>query len=520
MSKLLEIIKKNIKLLIRSKSSALIVLLGPLALMLLIGLAFNTSSLFDIKVGTYSGSYSELSNSIVEKLQDEQFKVIKVDSEARCIDMIKSGDVHVCTIFPPDLSLKTNDKIVFHVDKSRINFVYIILDRISSKIATKSTELSTALTSRLLTSLNNVDTKLTEKSGSVTSLSASLTESRNSVNDIIDDLNALNLNTTGNFSEVDEEIKVLEKDDCAVDSETGECVPNSAKYRDLRDVIENIEDEYIVLVASVKGLRDDNQGSLLNVKTKLNEDIKNTKDLEKTIKEINEDIGSIEIRDVARIVSPVTTEIRPVAAESTNLNYTFPTLVVLVLLFAGLLLASTTIVQEKESKAYFRNFITPTPDIIFIMGNYISSVLIVLVQLVIIFIVMFGITDTVVTDVALFNAFIILILLGSVFILLGMLIGYLFKSGETANIASVSLGAILLFFSNTILPLETLPGSLRDIVQFNPYIQGETALRKILLFNQGLDAVLPQIYTLVGYIALLLVAVYLLRELTKKWFSG
>src|SRR3989344_3581614 len=161
----------------------------------------------------------------------------------------------------------------------------------------------------------------------------------------------------------------------------------------------------------------------------------------------------------------------------TNLNYTFPTLVVLVLLFAGLLLASTTIVQEKESKAYFRNFITPTPDIIFIMGNYISSVLIVLVQLVIIFIVMFGITDTVVTDVALFNAFIILILLGSVFILLGMLIGYLFKSGETA-------------------------------------------LRKILLFNQGLDAVLPQIYTLVGYIALLLVAVYLLRELTKKWFSG
>jgi len=133
---------------------------------------------------------------------------------------------------------------------------------------------------------------------------------------------------------------------------------------------------------------------------------------------------------------------------------------------------------------------------------------------------MFGITDTVVTDVALFNAFIILILLGSVFILLGMLIGYLFKSGETANIASVSLGAILLFFSNTILPLETLPGSLRDIVQFNPYIQGETALRKILLFNQGLDAVLPQIYTLVGYIALLLVAVYLLRELTKKWFSG
>src|SRR3989344_9175640 len=264
MPRLIEIIKKNLKLLIRSKSSALIILLGPLALMLLIGLAFNTSSLFDIKIGTYSKGYSELSDSIIEKLQDEQFKVIKVESEEKCVSMIKAGDIHVCTIFPPDLSLKTNDKIIFHVDKSRINFVYIILDRISSKIATKSTELSTALTSRLLTSLNNVDTKLTEKSGSVTSLSASLTESRNSVNDIIDELNSLNLNSSGNFSEIDDEIKDLEERDCAVDSETGECVPNSAKYRDLRDVIENIEDEYIVLVASVKGLRDDNKGCCKN----------------------------------------------------------------------------------------------------------------------------------------------------------------------------------------------------------------------------------------------------------------
>ena len=132
---------------------------------------------------------------------------------------------------------------------------------------------------------------------------------------------------------------------------------------------------------------------------------------------------------------------------------------------------------------------------------------------------MFGLINIKIPNIALANAFVILILASSVFILLGMLIGYMFKSGETANIASVSLGAILLFFSNTILPLETLPTSLRNIVQFNPYITGEVALRKILLFNQGLDVVLPQIYTLVGYIVLLLATVYLIREFTKKWFS-
>lgn len=508
MVKIIEIIKKNIKLLIRSKSSALIVLLGPLALMLLIGLAFNTSSLFDIKIGTYSAGYSELSNSIIEKLQDEQFKVIKIENEERCIEMIKTGDLHVCTIFPKDLSLKTNDKIVFYVDKSRINFVYIILDRISTKIATKSTELSTALTNRLLTSLNNANSKLSEKSSNILSLSASLSESKSTVTEVVNDLSEIQP-VASNFSDVDEEIKELEIKD-----------NSTSKYADLRDLIDVIESNYNSLFGTVITVRDSSKEGLENVKNKLNSNIQTTKDVEKTIKEINDDINSIEIRDVARIVSPVTTEIKPVSADSTNLNYTFPTLVVLVLLFAGLLLASTMVVQEKESKAYFRNFITPTKDITFILGNYLSSVLIIILQLVIIFVVMFGVSNTTISDITLLNAFIILTLLGSVFILIGMLIGYMFKSGETSNIAAISLASILLFFSNTILPIETLPSSIRGIVQFNPYIIGESALRKILLFNQGLDAVLSQIYILVGYMALLLIIVYLFREFTKKWFSG
>jgi len=58
MLKLARVILKDFKLLIRSRTSAVIVLLGPLMLMLLISLSFNTSSLFDIKVATYSSGYS------------------------------------------------------------------------------------------------------------------------------------------------------------------------------------------------------------------------------------------------------------------------------------------------------------------------------------------------------------------------------------------------------------------------------------------------------------------------------
>ena len=278
-SRLIEIIKKNFKLLIRSKSSALIVLLGPLALMLLIGLAFNTSSLFDIKIGVYSSAYSELSNSIIEKLQDDQFKVIKIENEEKCISMIKSGDMHVCTIFPPNLNLKTSDKIIFHVDKSRINFVYIILDRISSKIATKSTELSTALTNRLLNSLNNANSKLTEKTSSVVSLSASLSDSKTSVNEVANDLNDLDLTIAGaNFTEVEKEVDKLK----ALDN-------SSAKYSSLTDSINLIKTSYSDLsnkIDSVNQFRDSSKDSLEEIKNKLNGNIQTSKEVENTIKAI------------------------------------------------------------------------------------------------------------------------------------------------------------------------------------------------------------------------------------------
>jgi len=510
MSKLIEIVKKNIRLLVRNKSSALIVLLGPLALMLLIGLAFNTSSLFDIKVGTYSQGYSELSNSIIEKLQDEQFKVLKIDSEEKCIDMIKTGNIHICTIFPKDLTVKSSDKITFYVDKTRINFVYIILDKISSKIATKSTELSTALTNRLITSINNADSRLT----SAKSLSNGLESSKTDTNNILSQVS--NMDTTIvelNFSKLSQEVNTLESNN---NLSTGSWSSLKTAISDFKTQYETVETQ-LTTIASVK---ESTAKNLNDLSSKLATNINDAKTNEKVIKEIKDDINSIEIKDVSRIVSPVTTEIKPISSEGTNLNYTFPTLVVLVLLFAGLLLASTTIVEEKSSKAYFRNFITPTSDITFIFGNYISNVLVILMQLIIIFFVMFRITNATLVLETLINAFIVLILLGSVFILLGMLIGYMFKSGETSNIAAISLGSILLFFSNTILPIETLPSSIRGIVQFNPYIVGEAALKKILLFNQSLSNVLPQIYTLIAYISALFILIFLFREFTKNWLTN
>jgi len=506
MIKIIEIIKKNFRLLLRSRTSALIVLVGPLILMMLIGFAFNTTSIFDIKVGTYSSSYSELSDSIVTKLQDDKFRVLKIDSEETCIEKIKSGDLHVCTIFPANLNIKSTDKITFYVDQSRLNFVYIILDRISSKIATKSTELSTALTNRLLTSINNANAKLdTDKK-----ISSDLESSSSSITKVAADIGSLDTTVpgSGNFSALKNEIK---GNNLSSGSES--------KLLSLVSSIQTNYDDAVSKISAIALIKDSTSASLNEVKTKMSGNIKDAKAMEASIKEVKDDINSIEVKDVSRIVSPISTEIKPISAESTNLSYTFPTLVLLVILFAGLFLGSTSVMEEKMSKAYFRNFITPTKDILFVIGQYISNIFIVLLQLLIIFLVMFIITRPNIEYTIFFGIILILFLAGSVFILFGMIIGYLFKSGETANMGAISVGAILLFFSNTILPIETLPGTIRKIVQFNPFILGETSLKQVILFNAPLREVLLEIYLLIAFVVLFFFIAYYARELTKRQVS-
>ncbi len=107
-------------------------------------------------------------------------------------------------------------------------------------------------------------------------------------------------------------------------------------------------------------------------------------------------------------------------------------------------------------------------------------------------------------------------IIASVFILLGMLIGYLFKTEETSTLAAISVSSILLFFSNTILPTESLPSAFREMIKYNPFVLSESIIKKILLFNADLGLVANSLYVLIGLFAILFVVGYISRELTKR----
>ena len=169
MNKLPTLIKKNFKLLIRSRFSALIILVGPLLIMLLTGLAFNNTNAYNINIGVFAEEYTELTESFIEKLRSEQFFIFNTVSEKSCEDRLKEGKFHICIIFPKNLSMggESPKEITFYVDYSKINLVWMIIDTISTKISERSSELSLNLTTSIIDILKKTESELLDKEISV-----------------------------------------------------------------------------------------------------------------------------------------------------------------------------------------------------------------------------------------------------------------------------------------------------------------------------------------------------------------
>ena len=104
------ITKKNLKLLLRSKGSALIIIFAPLLLILLLGLSYNTSQQYGLNIGIVSAEKTDDINSFINILKTEEFRIIEYGSELdKCVEDIKTGTVHTCIELPSSLKVEGNE---------------------------------------------------------------------------------------------------------------------------------------------------------------------------------------------------------------------------------------------------------------------------------------------------------------------------------------------------------------------------------------------------------------------------
>jgi len=232
---------------------------------------------------------------------------------------------------------------------------------------------------------------------------------------------------------------------------------------------------------------------------------------------LNEVIANIEgqkVTEAGTLISPLTTKIEKVSEEGTFLSYLFPAILMLVIMFSSLLLGTTLVMMEKNSPAFLRNFFLPVRKMTFIVSTYLTNLILIILQIVIILgISLFFLKDSL---SSLPTVALILFIAASVFTFLGMLIGYIFISEETAILASISLGSVLLFISGTILPLEGISVMLRKFTYFNPFVIAEKLIREVFIFNTSLKVIWLDLVILLGYALVLFIIILILESILHK----
>jgi len=559
MNKLNSILKKNLLILLMSKWWVLVVIIGPLLVIFLSGIAFDNLNEYRLNIGVYSPTYNELTNSFISKLNTDEFRTVKANSEVECIDYIKLGVSHACIIFPLDLELGAENKeLTIFIDYSKLNLAWVVRDRLFSRVEERSAEITKQLTDNLLSKLLIVKNEISNDLPLVVMIS----ENEQNITTMVKDTLLVVGNTTYrlNMSRVDK----LESGISSMKAANREMAQQSEKNIDFAQGVMSVgdfsDDEYDKYLSDISKRRNDLKkvelyleqlynGDFLNSVNSSMKEVKlrtNTSNMvismsEETLIEIlglsdsnnkmirrvkfSVDNAKKELENVGEfsaeyIAAPVVANIKPITSYNTNLNYIFPTLMAMSIMLAALLLSAIIVVMELNSPAFFRNVISPTKDKVFFFTNYLTNLILAGVQIALMMLVsMIFFFYQIINSI--FSTIFGCVLIATFFIVLGMGIGYLFKTEQTSILAATFTASIFLFLSNILAPIENMPVFFMKIVQFNPFIISVSLLRKIILFNQPLTAVFAEIGYLLLLTAVLLLVYFLVhyKKENKKFFS-
>src|SRR3989338_1950014 len=165
--------RKNLRLLLRAKSSALIVVLAPLLTILILGLSYNTSSQYGLNIGVYAPAFTDDVNSIINTLQEKDFKVVKYDMGIdECVQDIKISAIHTSLSLPENFAVEGNTpkEVTFYLDPSKINLVWMIQETLKTHINFKAQEVSIQLSQDILTRLSDTKTTIGEQQSQTQSI--------------------------------------------------------------------------------------------------------------------------------------------------------------------------------------------------------------------------------------------------------------------------------------------------------------------------------------------------------------
>lgn len=530
MFSLFQLLLKNFKILLRSKTATAAIFFGPILLVLLLGAAFNTAQLHGLELATYSSQYNELTDSVITKLS-AQFSITKAASAESCIEGVKVNEWHVCFIFPNDFSVSGDNKIDFYVNPTHINLVQTIINLISVKVEETTGEIRVSLIETIMERANSIEAGLTESDKEIASLKAKVLQVSTSLQSSTQTLSQLDFDLSFeefNITRLKTSLSTIKSEKSEIEDEA-ESINESSVRETIQDACHRLNNAVnnatntasqleITAAKAVTKLGQASQATaqtkqaLSSITSELSQMTTQLVELDKMVGEMTLHAKNIKTLSASQIAQPITTSINQVIPKKSYLELILPLLIALLLLFGGIFLGSSLIISEKKSRAYFRNFILPINKGMFVLSTYLTAIIVLMLQV----ILLFALLAFVMTPQCSWALFLAIFLIGSIFILLGMVIGYLSRTAETSVLITMIVILFILFFSNLVLPIETI-AYLKELAFYNPLTIATNLIKSMSLLGLTDFAYhTDKFITLGAYIAGLFIFSLILQEFGKR----
>jgi len=198
-----------------------------------------------------------------------------------------------------------------------------------------------------------------------------------------------------------------------------------------------------------------------------------------------------------------------------GLQTIFPTLLLLIILFLSLLIASFLTLTEINSSANIRVSIIQGIAIHEYLSVFLSSLIIVIPPILSVLVLGHSLFLIPILD-NLWLVALILFLLSATYILLGMALSYIIKKESITLLVSTFLLVFFIFFSGFLLPLERmapLPGKLAALFPVN---QALLAFNKVVFYSQGFSTIQQEVTGLALWFITLAILTFVIKSFMRR----
>ena len=559
------LIKKNCKVLINNKLSFSILFIGPIILLALMSSIYFNENSYSFNVGIIDNNNGVISTTITQELEKNGFRVINYQSNKICNNKLQEGSLKACILIPDTNS----SNVEVSIDNTNSHVKEILQNILSNTLNAGIYEISSQNIEQLLTIFSKLEKQLenTTKINSITYKKLLLIEDllkqieislikaddtldieeleveqlndlakqiknrkQDYINQTLPYINDASSKTNNLSSKIrDSNLGSNEKEELLnlsedVEDQLEEIERKTNSYQGTTYYMNKINEDLDELVDELNTTQNKLQSSLNSQKQLIENSSKNINTIKQDTKQNNNSINktlnesyAYTLRNSQELLRPYQFEINDAFdTQNKTLASSFPNIFSSIIVILSLFLGAILGFRENNSPSKIRTILSSLSSFSLLMSQIISIVLLLFFQLAII-LTLFYLIFLNASYFELVKLLLLLIPFITLFVSIGIIIGYSVKSQLSLFITS--LGIVFLFFltSGKFLPLELLNRFIIKIIEFsNPYMAMENIVRKIVLFSAPPQQMILELGVFMGSLALFFIIALIIISYKNK----